>query len=58
MCFTNVLKDKVSNHNEQFKKTLAANYLNVRDPMLSSNKWLKCIKLMTFNNHAIEYVGN
>ena len=29
---TNVQKDQISNHNEQFEKTLAANYRKVRDP--------------------------
>ena len=29
---TNVQKDQISNHNEQFERTLAADYPRVRDP--------------------------
>ena len=39
MYHTNVQKDQISNHNEQFEKTLAADYLRVRDP--ETLKWLK-----------------
>ena len=45
---TNVQKDQISNHNEQFEKPLAADYPRVRDP--DPLEMVKKHNKMIFNN--------